>query len=138
MIGNCDNCKYEDLSVYAKPCNHCSVITEAKSNEWRPKDEIPGVAENETVSNESGGKQSKLEYRFDLIDPKSLFAIAKVMHEGAQKYEPDNWRKISVNDHLNHAISHIYAYLAGDKQDDHMEHAATRLLMGVAIHLENK
>jgi hypothetical protein len=100
---------------------------------WEPKETIQGVAEEETVSNDQGGKQSKLEYRFDLIDPKAIFALAQVMHEGAQKYEKDNWRKISAESHLNHALSHIYAHLAGDKQDNHLSHAFTRLMMAYAV-----
>lgn len=89
----------------------------------------------ETVE-ENGGKQSKLPYRFDLVDAQAMFALARVMYEGVQKYEPNNWRKISVESHLNHALSHVYAYLAHDTQDDHLTHALTRLHMAVAIKLE--
>lgn len=127
---NCKTCKYsEESAIYDK----CIVCKANKYYRWEPQEVIKGVAYDETVTNENGGKQSKLEYRFDLIDAKALFAVARVMHEGAQKYEKDNWRKIDVNDHLNHAISHIYAYLAGDEQDDHLEHAATRLLMALGV-----
>jgi hypothetical protein len=28
---------------------------------------------------------------------------------------------------------HIVAYMAGDKQDDHLEHALTRMMMAVAV-----
>jgi len=91
-------------------------------NLFKLKPIINGVNSEEKVSNELGGKQSKLEYRFDLIDPKSLFALANVLHTGEQEYGKDNWRNIDTESHLNHAISHIYAYLAGDKQDDHLSH----------------
>ena len=107
-------------------------------DKWRAdrnKKTIDGVASSETVTNEQGGRQSKLEYRFDLIDAKALFALAAVMHEGAQKYEKDNWRKISVDEHLNHALSHIFAHLAGDKQDKHLEHALTRVKMALGVEL---
>jgi hypothetical protein len=103
-------------------------------SKWELKETaIQGVAEEETVSNNQGGKQSKLDYRFDLIDPKAIFALAQVLHEGAQKYEKDNWRKITTEEHLNHALSHIYAHLAGDKQDNHLSHAFTRLMMAYAV-----
>jgi hypothetical protein len=97
---------------------------------------INGVNSNETTTNQQGGKQSRLDYRFDLIDAKAMFALAKVMHEGAQHYDVDNWRKISVGDHLNHAQSHIWAYQAGDKQDEHLEHAFTRLMMALAMSIQ--
>jgi hypothetical protein len=89
-----------------------------------------------TIQNEQGGKQADLPYAFHLIDSKALFALANVMDEGAKKYERDNWRKIDTESHLNHAISHIYAYLAGDTQDKHLEHAFCRLMMAVATKTE--
>lgn len=94
---------------------------------------IEGVASDEKVSNELGGKQSKLDYRFDLIDTKAIFALANVLHTGEQEYGKDNWRSIDTESHLNHATSHIYAYLAGDKQDDHLSHAFCRLMMAMGV-----
>lgn len=85
------------------------------------------------VENEKGGVQSRLEYSFNLLDPKAMFAIAKVMYQGEQKYKDrDNWKRINSEDHINHALVHIYAHLAGDAQDDHLEHAFCRLMMAVA------
>lgn len=43
-----------------------------------------------TVENERGGKQSQVEYRFDLIDQNAIFAMAQVLHEGAFKYGANN------------------------------------------------
>lgn len=85
-----------------------------------------------TVINQNGGKQSSLPYAFHLIDSKAIFALAGVLHEGAEKYERDNWRKIPAESHVNHALSHIFAWMAGDKQDQRLAHAFTRLMMGVA------
>lgn len=89
----------------------------------------------ETHVNEAGGKQSKVPVRFDLIDAKALFEMAKVLHEGAEKYGENNWRLISVEDHLNHLIMHAYAYLAGDRTDEHLSHIMCRatFAQGVAI-----
>lgn len=97
---------------------------------------IDGMGKEVPVEvNENGGRQSKLSYRFDLIDSKAIFALAKVLREGFEKYGKDNWRKIGVDDHLNHALSHIYAHTGGDEQDDHIEHAFTRLMMATAVYL---
>lgn len=82
----------------------------------------------EMVVNEDGGKQSALGVRFDLIPAVELFEIAKVLAEGADKYGPQNWQKIPTFDHINHCLSHVYAYLAGDTSDDHIPHALCRLL----------
>lgn len=97
------------------------------------KEKIEGVGKDvEMVVNESGGKQSRLDYRFDLIDSKAIFALAKVLDEGEKRYGKDNWRKIEAQSHINHAISHLYAHLTGDNQDEHLEHAFCRVMMAVA------
>lgn len=98
---------------------------------------IKGVGKDEpTVVNEQGGKQSKVHYRFDLADPKAMFAMCKVLKEGADKYGDDeNWRRIPINDHLNHLIIHAYAYLAGDRQDDHLSHIMCRALFAQGVEL---
>jgi len=101
------------------------------------KSTINGVASAEKVSNSLGGKQSKLDYRFDLIDAKAMFALANVLHLGEVEYGKDNWRKIDGDSHLNHALSHIYAYLAGDKQDDHLSHALCRTMMALAVEVQD-
>ena len=86
--------------------------------------------------NELGGSQSSSGYRFDLIDPKALFATAKVLKEGFDKYGADNWRKIPVSDHLNHMIIHAYAYLAGDRQDEHLSHAVCQAIFALGVDIE--
>jgi hypothetical protein len=85
--------------------------------------------------NEHGGRQSQLPYRFDLIDPKAIFALAEVLDYGARKHGEENWRRITVREHLNHLLAHVYAYLGGDTQDDHLAHALCRAHMAMAIHL---
>ena len=84
------------------------------------------------VVNENGGKQSGTPYGFHLLPPSTLFDAAKVARYGADKYGETftdrNYTKISTVEHLNHAIQHIYAFLAGDTQDDHLGHAIVRLM----------
>jgi len=100
---------------------------------------IEGMGNNVPIrENEKGGKQSDIPYAFHLIDGPALFNMAQVYAEGAKKYEPDNWRKIPVEEHLNHAISHIYAHLAGDTQEDHIGHAQCRMNMAKAVQIENE
>lgn len=61
-----------------------------------------------------------------------LLTIGKVLKEGAEKYEANNWRLIPQESHLNHAIIHYIAYALGDDSDDHLAHFATRLMMAYA------
>lgn len=104
----------------------------------KPYPIISGVGkDSETVVNEKGGKQSKVQYRFDVLDPKAMFAMCKVLKEGYDKYGDDsNWRKIPVNEHLNHLLIHVYAYLAGDETDEHLSHAFCRAMFALAVDLQ--
>lgn len=99
---------------------------------------VKGVGKDEpTVTNPAGGKQSKVHYRFDLLDPKAMFEMTKVLHEGAQKYGEDNWRLIDVADHLNHMLIHAYAYLAGDTSDEHLSHILCRAMFAQAVAVQD-
>lgn len=89
-------------------------------------------------TNSNGGSQSAIPYRFDLIDAQALAAMAKVLKEGADKYGENNWRQIPVGDHLNHLLLHVFAYLAGDTQDDHLSHALCRATFALGVKLEQE
>ena len=83
------------------------------------------------ATNERGGQQSASPYDFHLIDARAMFRLAGVLAYGATRYQRDNWRLIDTEDHINHALQHIYAWLAGDEQDDHLGHAFCRLMMAI-------
>lgn len=83
------------------------------------------------VVSDQGGKHSDSPYRLDVVPPKALLAVSAVLKEGLEKYGLDNWRGISQREHLNHALVHIYAHLAGDQSDSHLTHAACRLLFAL-------
>lgn len=85
------------------------------------------------TTNEKGGNQSHIPVRFDLIDGKAMFAMAAVLHTGAEKYGVNNWRLIDVDSHLNHLIMHVYAYLSGDRSDDHLSHILCRSMFAQAV-----
>ena len=94
---------------------------------------IPGVGPDAPPTvNERGGKQSYSPYRFDLLDAKAMLRLAAIAGKGAEKYGVDNWRKLSIEDNINRAIIHLYAYLAGDRQDDHLAHAFCRVMFATA------
>ncbi len=94
-----------------------------------------------TITNEEGGKQSEIHYRMDLLPFKALLEVSKVLKEGSDKYDtkgtpdhPDqNWRKIPRREHLNRVLVHVAAYLTGDRQDDHLSHAACRILFAMEV-----
>jgi hypothetical protein len=75
--------------------------------------------------------------RYDLITPIGLRRLAETYDEGSKKYSDYNWEKgMPISDLLNHAVAHIYAFLSGDKTEDHLAHAAWNLLS--ACHSQEK
>ncbi len=84
--------------------------------------------------NEKGAKQSAIPYRCDLLDDKAMLRLAGILHAGAVKYGDTNWRDISLQDHINHALTHIFKYQAGERGDeDHLGHALCRTLFAVVL-----
>lgn len=67
--------------------------------------------------------------RYDLISPIGLKRIAETYAYGAKKYTPFNWEKgIPASNMLNHALRHLYMFLAGDTNEDHLAHAAWNVI----------
>jgi hypothetical protein len=84
-------------------------------------------------TNAAGGKQSHIQRSFVLLPQEALAEVARIMYNGAQKYEPNNWRLIDTEDHINHALNHISLHLAGNTTEDHLAHATTRLMMALDL-----
>ena len=102
---------------------------------------IAGVdPDTPVIENKNGGKQSDTPYGFHMLPISALFDAAKVAKYGADKYGETfnnrNYTKIDTIDHINHAIQHLYAFLAGDTQDDHLGHAIVRCMF--AFDVENR
>ena len=70
-----------------------------------------------------------------LLPPKSLIEIGKVLTHGAEKYGPENWRKVDdlQNRYTSAALRHIVAHMECEKYDyetdlSHLAHAMCCLL----------
>jgi len=73
--------------------------------------------------------------RWDLIPFIGLFRLARTCAKGAARYGVGNWlRGIPIDNLLDHALRHLYMYIAGDRSEDHLAHAAWNIL--AACHME--
>lgn len=82
------------------------------------------------VTSETGGEKGQKLARFDLIDSRFLWELAKVCGIGARKYSDDNWRK-GYEWGLSYGAlqRHLHQFLQGESLDaecgtHHMAHVA--------------
>lgn len=83
----------------------------------------------------TGAVRKDKQTRFDLICPSAVRCYAQVCTEGAFKYGERNWEKgIPSSNYINHALDHIFAFMQGDRKENHLGHALWNI--AAAIHNE--
>lgn len=92
-----------------------------------------GCGKEEIVTNEQGGQNSKIVGRYDLFPPLAMQALAVVLEEGAAKYSPDNWKLVPIEDHINHALLHIFSFMTNFSDAEDLSHGMTRLVMAMQL-----
>jgi len=92
----------------------------------------------------TGIKYDSAKPKMNLLPPKAIVEVAKVLTFGAQKYDAENWRKLDdlQNRYTAGALRHIFAHMDGEKLDpetglSHMAHALCCLLFKLEIELED-
>lgn len=77
--------------------------------------------------------------RYDLIAPLALERVAATYAEGAVKYSDWNWRAgMDFQTTANHALRHVFKWLARDTSEDHLAHAAWGLLALMQFEAEGR
>jgi dATP/dGTP diphosphohydrolase len=64
---------------------------------------------------------------------KALEVVAEVMRKGAASHPDNDWVGRGPEYHLGRAEEHLRLWHDGDQLEDHMSHAATRLLMALTL-----
>jgi len=63
----------------------------------------------------------------------ALATIADVMKHGAASHPDNDWVRRTPEYHIRRAEEHLRLWQDGDQQQDHVSHAATRLLMALTL-----
>lgn len=94
----------------------------------------------EIRANENGGKQHFRPYRLQALPPKAIIEVGKVRYEAhsIHGYGDDNYKLIDINEHINRALLHLMNYLDGNTDNEHLSHAATRVLMALELDIERR
>ena len=63
----------------------------------------------------------------------ALEVVAEVMRHGAATHPDNDWLTRRPEYHIRRAEEHLKLLRNGDQQQDHVSHAATRLLMALTL-----
>ena len=63
----------------------------------------------------------------------ALEVIAGVMRNGVAKHPDNEWTQRGIEYHLERAEEHLRLLREGEQLEDHLAHAATRLLMALTL-----
>lgn len=102
---------------------------------WASAPKLSPVEELQYEDQTAGRKFDTGKPRWDLIPWKALSDVVDVLTKGAEKYAPDNWRKVEGWRwrYARAAIGHIVAFMCGEKNDPewglpHLAHATCCIL----------
>jgi hypothetical protein len=108
------------------------MITDTKE-----ENTILAMGESPTLDIRYDGNICYIPFAYHLIPIEGIAKTAAVMRRGELAGRPDNgWREVPIKEHINHAISHLLAYVAGRHKEPHLANAACRVLM--ALDLDRK
>lgn len=93
---------------------------------------------------EAGKKYDGAKIRPDLLPDSALREVLEVLTFGAEKYGPDNWRRVEDlrGRYMNAARRHLLDYRQGERMDPeskfhHLAHAIASIAFVLADEIEN-
>ena len=102
------------------------------------------IFKKEKEKEEEGIKYDTEKPKMNLLPPKAVIEVAKVLTFGAEKYDAENWRKLDnlQSRYTAGALRHIFAHMDGEQLDpetelSHLAHALCCLLFKLEIELED-
>lgn len=127
------NIRFDHLDIDMHiPIDNIDPQPQTQPGSQPQKEDIMGWAEGKIPDPEFNGNCNFIPFAFHLVPVRGLAKVAAVMRKGERKGR-SGWGKVPVEEHINHAICHLLAYLAGRRDKPHLANAGCRVLMAADL-----
>lgn len=137
----CDNCKHNNKSITDERCYSCNAEENWEADDVDHEKHWPcNSPDRDEWEIQDSGNRTQFETgavrdmhegkgRCDLLPPNALLRLARHFEEGCLKYGDRNWEKgIPCSSFLDSALRHIFKYMDGMNDEDHLIAAVWNLV----------